>query len=101
MKLSPGWTAIAAGIGAGIIAFPQHAPAAAMEEIVVTARKVEENIQDVPVSVTAVSGEQIDDAVIFDFEDISLVTPGFTTYPSASNETALALTIRGQVQNDV
>ena len=36
----------------------------ALEEVVVTAQKRVESLQDVPISVTAISGEQIQDASI-------------------------------------
>ncbi len=41
----------------------RFATAAELEEIIVTARKVEESLQDVPISVQAVSGEQIAEQV--------------------------------------
>ena len=49
-----------------------------LEEIVVTARKVEENLQEVPVAVTAFTAEQIEEAGLNDLFDISLATPGFS-----------------------
>ena len=42
------------------IALPVEVRAQALEEVVVTARKKEERLQDVPVSVTALSGDVID-----------------------------------------
>ena len=50
---------------------------AAIEEVVVTATKRAESIQDVPVSVAAVSGEQIANLAISDIEDLSLYIPNF------------------------
>ena len=52
------------------------AQAAELEEIIVTARKREENLQEVPLSVTAFSGEEIRRAAFVNLEDISLQTPG-------------------------
>ncbi|MGB5246206.1 MAG: TonB-dependent receptor [Woeseia sp.] len=50
---------------------------AAIEEVIVTATKRAENIQDVPVSVAAVSAEQMDKMGLMDMEDLSLLVPNF------------------------
>jgi iron complex outermembrane recepter protein len=47
-----------------------------VEEIVVTAQKREENLQDVPISVQAFSGEKLDAMGITDQTDLQRVTPG-------------------------
>jgi iron complex outermembrane receptor protein len=47
-----------------------------LEEIVVTAQKRSELIQDVPVSVQAFSGEKLDAMGIYDQSDLQRVTPG-------------------------
>lgn len=47
-----------------------------LEEIVVTARKREENIYEIPVSVSAFSQEQLDQAGIGDFHELSKFIPG-------------------------
>ena len=48
-----------------------------LDEVIVTATKRAESIQDVPVSVSAVSGEQIENLGIADMEDLSLYVPNF------------------------
>lgn len=50
---------------------------AALEEILVTATKRVESIQDVPISVSAISGDQIQDLGIVDMADLSLYVPNF------------------------
>lgn len=47
-----------------------------LEEIVVVARKKEENIQEIPVAVTAVTAADIADRNLRDLSDISKLTPG-------------------------
>jgi iron complex outermembrane recepter protein len=47
-----------------------------VEEVVVTAQKREENLQDVPISVQAFSGEKLDAMGITDQTDLQRVTPG-------------------------
>ena len=46
-----------------------------LEEIVVTAQRREQNLQDVPISVTAVTGEQILRGGFSDMEDMSIFVP--------------------------
>ncbi len=52
--------------------------AAALEEIVVTARKVEERLQDVPLAITAFSAADIQSAGIENLNDVANLTPGMT-----------------------
>jgi iron complex outermembrane receptor protein len=51
--------------------------AISLEEIVVTARKVEENLMDVPIAITAFSSAEIESAGIKQLGDVMLMTPGF------------------------
>lgn len=101
-----------AGVGAFALASPasaQDAPVPAGEatdetslgEIIVQARRVNENLQDVPVAVTAFTGEQLESKNVVRIGDIAQFTPGFAIQPSPRNATALTLSIRGQAQNDV
>ena len=72
----------------------------ALEEIVVTARKISESIQDAPVSVTAFSSQAIEDAGITQTADFIQLTSNVTLAESQSVSTSF-LTIRGlsQVRN--
>ncbi len=49
-----------------------------VEEIVVTAQKREENLQDVPISISAFSGEQLEARGVNDPTALAQVTPGLT-----------------------
>ena len=49
-----------------------------LEEVIVTAQLREQNLQDVPVSVTAFNGEDLEDFRLFSLQDIARFTPGFT-----------------------
>ncbi|MGY8963584.1 MAG: TonB-dependent receptor [Rhodospirillales bacterium] len=49
----------------------------ALEEIVVTARKIEENLMEVPVAITAFSAADLDSADMSTLDDIQLFTPSF------------------------
>ena len=51
----------------------QNAAAQVLEEMIVTARKVEESLQDVPISVTVMSGERLTEAVAqLDLEGVTI-----------------------------
>ena len=66
-------------------------------EIIVTARKTAENIQDVPVAVTAFTAEQFEEAGLKEFADIARLTPNFDVRPRAATGNLFAnVTIRGQ-----
>ena len=49
-----------------------------LEEITVTARKLEENLQDVPIAITAFTSDQIAERGLGDVFDVSNFTPGFS-----------------------
>jgi len=59
-----------------LLAASAEAQTAALEEIVVTARRREESIQDVPLSITAFTGEELERGGYADLEDISFRTAG-------------------------
>jgi iron complex outermembrane receptor protein len=68
------------------------APAGQLEEVVVTARRTAENLQDVPVSVQVVSGEALQKLAITSVEEVSKLAPGLTLSNAGSNT---AVTLRG------
>ncbi len=57
---------------------PEASEQGGLTEIVVTARRREESLQDVPVSVTALSAAQIQKYDMTSLEKISTQTPQFT-----------------------
>ncbi len=62
-----------------LMALPVPAPAdAALNEIVVTARKREETLQDVPISVSAFTAEAIAEKGIISIDDVARFTPGMS-----------------------
>lgn len=101
--LARGVAALAAVAAALAVAPPAWAddPAADaavsdLGQIVVTARRREERITDVPVAVTVESGEQLQqqDAVLFG--DIAREVPNVRMMPSPQSVSALDVTMRGQ-----
>ncbi len=62
----------------GIVPAPALAQEAVLEEIIVTARKREESLFDIPVAITAITGEQIENWGLNDLQDVAKIVPGLT-----------------------
>ena len=69
-------------------------------EIVVTARRRAESLQDVPIAVTAYSGEPLENQGALDITDLSDTTPNVTLETSRGTNTTLTAFIRGVGQQD-
>mgnify|MGYP001180874569 FL=1 len=67
-------------------------------DIIVTAQKYSQNVNSVPMSITAVSGEQLQTAGIKAVEDLPKVTPGFNVTQTPTG--AAVYTLRGVGFND-
>jgi iron complex outermembrane receptor protein len=72
-----------------------------LEEIVVTAQKREQRLQDVPIAVTAVAGEALVANRITNVVDLSAIAPGVTVRPSLGASSIPSFTIRGAVSYGV
>ena len=70
-------------------------------DIVVTARKIEENIQTVPVAVTAFSGASLAQRSIRSLDEIAQQTPNLYIQRVGIEPQSLVIAIRGQYQNDI
>jgi len=66
------------------------------DEIIVTARKREENIQETPLSISAFTANMIENANIRDMADIAKFTPGFTLDEEFGRTSGVRPVIRGQ-----
>ncbi len=85
----------ALAVSASSLALMHTAPAfAQIEEIIVTAQKVEENVQDVPIAITAVTGERLDQAGVTSLENIGLVVPS-VTFRKGTTSANSAIVMRG------
>jgi iron complex outermembrane receptor protein len=73
----------------------QAAPALAqVDEIIVTAQKVEENVQDVPIAITAVTGDRLEQAAVLSLENIGNVVPS-VTFRKGTTSANSAIVMRG------
>ena len=69
-------------------------------DVVVTARRREESLLDVPIAVTAFTGAQLEAAGAIDVTDLSNVTPNVTLEVSRGTNNTLTAFIRGVGQQD-
>src|SRR5215203_3457471 len=70
------------------------------QDIIVTARRRSEVLQDVPIAVTAYSGDQLDRQGALDITDVSDTTPNVNLETSRGTNTTLTAFIRGVGQQD-
>src|SRR5271163_3161785 len=107
IKAWAGWTATAclAAVGVGA-AGPARADLAApssdsnasspgLEEIIVTARRRDENLQIVPISVAVLNATQLDQQSILTAGDLSRAVPGLSIQSTAGNRADTTFSIRG------
>jgi iron complex outermembrane receptor protein len=90
--------AASVGVGCSLAIFATQALAqttGGLEEIVVTAQKREENMQEVPISVSAVTGDQIQSLHIHDLKDITGTIPNVQIQVNAGLTNAVSYVIRG------
>ncbi len=93
-------TASAAVVGAVAFGFAGAASAqdgqqaTSVDDIIVTAQKREQNLQDVPIVVTTLSQETLQGAGVRDIKDLQILTPGLIV-TSTTNESVTTARIRG------
>jgi iron complex outermembrane receptor protein len=81
----------------------QVATKAGLEEIIVTARKVAENLQETPIAITAFSGDDLTERQVFNTAELDQVVPNLqfaNNAPLAGNNSSSQVFIRGIGQTD-
>lgn len=63
--------------------------------IIVTAQKREQNLQDVPIAISAIGAAKLDQLQISDTNGLSGLAPNLTITPSTTNHSASVISIRG------
>lgn len=84
--------------GAVLIASTPTIAAPALEEIVVTAQKREQSVQEIPIAVSAFDSEALRNNRITDVTDVSNFSPNVEIVESPTNTTAATIAIRGASQ---
>src|SRR5436309_700487 len=72
----------------------------ASEEIVVTARKREENVQEVPVAVSVVTADKLEENATADISELQTEVPNLAIYQGRNQSTTLTVFLRGIGQAD-
>jgi iron complex outermembrane recepter protein len=102
--------AAALGLSVGAPIFAQNAPAATagteapsqapddLNEIIVTARRVEERLQDVPISITVFNQQQLSNRNVVNAGDLAAYTPSLSSNSNFGQENS-SFAIRGFVQD--
>ncbi len=71
-----------------------------IEEVTVTARRRVENLQDIPVSVTAFNASDIEEVGVTDLTHISEMTPNLMVQPNTGGSDGVAICMRGLCRTD-
>src|SRR5690606_32448896 len=101
--MKPGIDKLAIGLGGACLLLNGFACAQQIEEIVVTAQKREENLQETPIAITAFSGEALEQHGIRDISKLADFTPNVifdTTAPISGVSNGAVIFIRGIGQLD-
>src|SRR5687768_2075176 len=93
----------ALGMAGGVVVPVAHAAEIELEEVVVTAQKRSENVQDVPIAIAAYTAEDLREKGIQDVAQLGNQTPNVTFdggTPFSGSSSVLAAYVRGIGQND-
>ena len=92
--------AVAVTLSLAPLASAQSSGATVLEEVTVTARRRSESLQDVPIAVSAISGDELTLRGAQDITEIAQAVPSVTLEPSRATNTTLTAFIRGVGQQD-
>jgi iron complex outermembrane receptor protein len=74
---------------------------AVLDEIVVTARRREERLRDVPVAMSVLSGAEVERSRIEDLNDLQYAVPSLTVTPFPGSPLRASIGMRGQAEADL
>jgi len=94
--------ALVGSLGAALALLPRPvlADEGALEEVVVTAQKREQNLIDVPIAVTAFKGEYLSQREINSVDKLNGLAPGLVVAPYPTQPNGAQVGIRGSVQQN-
>jgi iron complex outermembrane receptor protein len=87
--------AIAATAGIAIPAAAQEERASGLEEVIVTAQRREESLQDTPIAITAFTEGKLADLGVFDVNQVANFAPNVTIQKQPSSNSNMGINIRG------
>ena len=77
------------------LSLPEMAAAQIDDEIIVTATRRAESIQDVPIAVTAILPEDLEKQGVVNIQNLTSVAPSFSTSQAQTSSGTVVLRIRG------
>jgi len=98
MRKDIAWAAAPILLASSVLTAPGMALAQSegvLEEVVVTATRREERLQDIPVAVTAIGGQALETQSIGSVGDLQRVVPSLTIQPFPGDNTSASITMRG------
>ncbi|HLF09571.1 MAG TPA: TonB-dependent receptor [Gammaproteobacteria bacterium] len=75
-------------------------PAPVLEEVIVTAQRREERLQEVPISASVFSTQQLERLQIDDLGELQFAAPNLSVAPSQTAPTSASIAMRGQFEVD-
>ncbi|MAF84738.1 MAG: hypothetical protein CL797_11655 [Chromatiales bacterium] len=97
MKMATRITIVLMGLAGILTAIPSYA---AIDEMIVTSEHREENLQDVPIAVSAMDGTQMEKLQIGEARDLQRYVPSLNMYNNITHPSNLSLSLRGGLQQD-
>lgn len=88
-----------AAVMIGLASVPATAQELVLEEIVVTSKLREQNLQEVPLAITVFSSNELDRLGIGDVQELAAFTPNFNIYSGNGRQDASAINVRGLSSN--
>lgn len=88
-------------IGSQLVIAQDFVSNSAIDEIVVTARKRVESAQEIPISITVASGEELKNRSVVNFVDLQSFAPALGVVPAALSSGSLNVAMRGNVLPDI
>ncbi|MGB0188288.1 MAG: TonB-dependent receptor, partial [Aequoribacter sp.] len=89
---------LAVGAATGSMASAQEGQRVALEEVIVTAQKRAENLQEVPLSISAIGAQELDNRGIESLGDLNAVAPNVMIRQNPGARLISTLSIRGSGQ---
>jgi len=80
-----------AGLALSPVAMAQDEDSAMLEEVLVTAQKREQSLEEIPMSITVLGGNLLDRQQAVDFQDMMALIPGFSITGSTPGVTRITL----------
>ena len=84
-----------------MLTFEANAQSSSIEEVIVSAEKRNESLQDVSISVTALTEEELETKNITDFVGLSAIAPGVTVAKNEGYKTIISIRGVGDETNQM